>query len=106
MKARLALAVGLIAAWSNTSPAQRLGRGVVPEHYDIHLVPDFSSDAFSGEVAVQVHLAQPTRSVTLNAAEIEFHAVTIATARARQTATIDLDPGTDTATFTVPETIP
>ncbi len=91
MKARLALAVVLIAASSSTSPAQRLGRAVTPEHYDIHLAPDFSTDTFAGEVAVRVRLAEPTRSITLNAAEIDFQEVTIAAAKTRQVAAVVLD---------------
>ena len=106
MKARLALAAAIIAAWSSTSPAQRLGRAVVPEHYDIHLTPDFSTDTFAGEVTLRVRLAQPARSITLNAAEIEFQTVTIAAAGNRQTATVALNPSAETATFTVPVTIP
>ena len=106
MKARLVLAVAITAAWSSTSPAQRLGRAVVPEHYDIHLSPDFSTDTFAGEVTLRVRVAQPVRSITLNAAEIEFQTVTVTAAGKRQTATVALDRSAETATFTVPDAIP
>ena len=106
MKARLAAAAAIVLAWSSTSPAERLGRAVVPEHYDIRLTPDFATDTFAGEVAVRVRLAQATRSITLNAAEIEFQAVTIAAGGARQAATIALESSAETATFTVPESVP
>jgi aminopeptidase N len=105
MKARLALAVAIIAAWSSTSPAQRLTRAVVPEHYDIHLSPDFSTDTFAGELSLRVRLARPSRSITLNAAEIEFQTVTITAAGTQQTAAVALDRAAETATFTVPELI-
>ena len=107
MKARLALAVVLIATWSSISPAQRLAAAVTPEHYDIHLAPDFATDTFAGEVAVRVRLGQPTRSITLNAAEIDFHEVDDCRSRHHAGRTHRRwTAAAETATLTVPESIP
>src|SRR5688572_1327988 len=71
MNARPALAaVLMLTAWSIVAPAQRLSRTAIPEHYDIHLAPDFASDTFGGHVAIKVRIAA-TQSITLNAAEID-----------------------------------
>ncbi len=106
MKTRLALAVVLLTAWSIVAPAQRLVRTVIPEHYDIHLVPDFATDMFAGEVTIKVRLTQPARTITLHAAEIEFHEVSIAANGTSQMASVILDPGTNTAALTVPQALP
>ena len=105
MKKRLAPAVVLLMAWSILAPAQRLPRTNVPEHYDIHLAPDFVTDSFAGEVAIRVHVAEPTRSITLNAAEIDFHEVTITAGGTKQAASISVDADKQTATFAVPQII-
>jgi hypothetical protein len=77
MNARPALAaVLLLTAWSIVAPAQRLSRTAIPEHYDIHVAPDFASDTFGGHVAIKVRIASPTQSITLNTAEIDVHEAT------------------------------
>src|SRR5688500_3437151 len=106
MKRRLILAVALLTAWSGVAPAQRLSRIAVPEHYDIHLSPDFATDTFGGRVAIGVRLAEHARSITLNAAEIDFHDATITAGGVSQAATVTLDPEKETATLSVPQPIP
>ena len=72
MKARVGLAAVVLTAWSVVAPAQRLSGTAIPEHYDIHLAPDFVTDTFAGAVTVRVRLVEPTQSVTLHAADIDF----------------------------------
>ena len=67
MKVRLAIAVALLSGLSIVA-AQRLGSTAIPEHYDIHLAPDFGSDTFTGRVAIKIRLTAPATSITLNAA--------------------------------------
>jgi aminopeptidase N len=86
--------------------AQQLPQTAVPEHYDIHLTPDFATDAFQGEVAVSVRLAQPAASITLHAAEIAFVRTTITAGGSTQTAAVTLNPHEETATLAVPREIP
>src|SRR5688500_12357248 len=104
-KAELRFAVVLLAAWSNAAPAQRLSPTTIPEHYDIHLPPDFATDTFAGQVGVSVRLSEPSRSITLHAAEIDFHEVTIGAGGTTQVASVTLDAASETATLTVPQTI-
>jgi aminopeptidase N len=106
MKSRLALALVLLTAWSIVAPAQRLQRTAVPEHYDIHLAPDFATDTFAGQVAIRVRLTQPARTITLNAAEIDFHEVSITANGTKQIASVTLDAEKDTAALTVPQPVP
>src|ERR1700733_6030289 len=52
--------------------AQRLPGGVHPEHYSLTLTPDLQAATFSGEETIDVTLDAPSKSITLNAADIKF----------------------------------
>ncbi len=52
--------------------AQRLPMGVHPEHYGLRLTPDLQAATFSGEETIDLTLDAPSKSITLNAAEIRF----------------------------------
>jgi aminopeptidase N len=107
MKRRAALAVPfLVCALAIVAPAQRLPAGVIPEHYDIHFTPDFTTDTFAGRVIISAQLSEAARSITLNAAEIAFHETTVSTGTATQIATVLLDPERETATLTVEQPLP
>ena len=109
--------------------AQRLTGGVHPEHYSLNLTPDLLAATFSGEETIDVVLDAPSKSITLNAAEIKFgevkayvlpvasydygklgsqpRALSAAEAdRHPQTATTTLDPSTEQATFTFANELP
>ena len=51
---------------------QRLPLGVRPEHYGLTITPDLKAATFSGEETIDVVLDVPSKSITLNAAEIRF----------------------------------
>src|SRR5437016_906675 len=85
--------------------AQRLPTTVLPSHYDLSFTVDLGHAQFDGEETIKVDIGEPTRSVVLNAAEIEFHETTIAAAGAVQKATVSLDAANETATLTVPQPI-
>jgi puromycin-sensitive aminopeptidase len=55
----------------------RLPTTVIPERYEIKLTPDLSNATFAGEEKVLVHVTEPVRQVVINAAELEFQAVSI-----------------------------
>jgi len=103
---RRALAVLLVfCALAAVTPAQRLLRTALPEHYNLHLSPDFATDTFAGRVDIDVQLAQPTRTIVLNAAELEFHEAYVIAGELRQTASVDFSAN-ETAALTVPQAIP
>jgi aminopeptidase N len=86
--------------------AQRLPGGVTPSHYDLSFDVDLANARFTGTETIRVDLAQPTRTIVLNAAEITFRDVTIETGPTKQTATVALNEERQTATFTVPRQLP
>jgi aminopeptidase N/puromycin-sensitive aminopeptidase len=55
--------------------AQRLPGGVRPEHYSLVIAPDLKAATFAGSETIDVVLDAPAKTITLNAAEIEFGAV-------------------------------
>jgi len=49
----------------------RLPGFAAPRRYDLRLAPDLAACAFAGSVAVDLHVAAPTRFLVLNAAELD-----------------------------------
>jgi aminopeptidase N len=109
--------------------AQRLPAGVHPEHYGLRLTPDLQAATFIGEETIDVRLDAPSKSITLNAAEIRFSEVrayvlpsaeysygalgsqpkplsAIEADKHPQTAAITLDAGNEQATFTFAKELP
>jgi aminopeptidase N len=86
--------------------AQRLPTNVAPSHYDLSVTPDLEKATFAGSERIDVTLKAPARTVTLNAAEIEFDTVTISAGGRTQRARVTLAPSRDQAIFTVPRAIP
>src|SRR5688500_686650 len=95
----------VVAALVLASPAaaQRLSDTVVPEHYTLWFAPDLAKETFRGRETIQAVVTQPTTSVTLHAAEIQFGEVRITSGGRTQTARVTMDPKAETATFTVPQ---
>jgi puromycin-sensitive aminopeptidase len=107
MSTRMSVAVvGVLCVLTLVAAAQRLPRTAIPEHYDLHLTPDFATDTFRGEVQITLRLAQPTSSISLNAAELEFAETSITAAGRTQPARVVLDAQLETATLTVAEPLP
>ena len=86
--------------------AQRVPGTVTPTHYDLAFVVDLERERFEGTETIRVEVAEPTPRIVLNAVDITFHEVTVGTGDAAQKATVALDEGKQTATFTVPRPIP
>src|SRR5262245_42214342 len=95
-----------VAVWAVILTAQRLPGSIVPDHYDIHFAPDFATDTFSGRVSISVRVASATRSITLNAAEIDFHDISVTAGGSTQAATVAVDQERETATLTLPRSVP
>jgi aminopeptidase N len=104
---RLSILTALTAVLSAALPAsaQRLPTTVIPSHYDLAFVVDLAGERFEGTETIRVQIAEPTRTVVLNAFDIQFREVTIGAGAASQTAKVTLDEAAQTATFTVPNVI-
>src|SRR5258705_10931091 len=86
--------------------AQRLPATVVPTHYALWFAPDLQNATFRGRETIDITVANPTTTITLNAAEIQFGAVTIMAGGRMQTARVALDDRSEMATLTVPRALP
>jgi aminopeptidase N/puromycin-sensitive aminopeptidase len=101
----LALSATYICIFLTPLHAQRLPQTIQPLRYRLYLKPDLKAATFSGQASIDVTVAEPTNSITLNAAEIDFKNVFVTSGGVQQKATVTLDKDKQQATFTVPETI-
>ena len=97
------IVVGFVLLLSAPAAAQRLPGTVLPEHYTLAFTPDLEKETFRGRESIRVTVTEPTTTITLQAAEIEFGEVTITAGGRTQKARVTVDPSKETATFTVPE---
>ena len=100
---------------NQTTPAQptpsaqkvppHLPTSVRPLHYAIAVTPDAANLRFSGTVAIDIEVVEPTDSITLNAADLEFPSVAVGEDGAQSKA-IDgktsIDAVKQTVTFALP----
>ena len=91
---------------SSSLKAQRLPDTVRPQHYSLTLTPDLNAATFSGSETIDVTLAEPASSITLNAHDLTFQSAKIEAAGKSQSATVSLDKEKEQATFTVPDRLP
>jgi aminopeptidase N/puromycin-sensitive aminopeptidase len=101
-----AAAISLVLAPVGVLHAQRLPQTVRPESYTLALTPDLKAATFSGIETIEVQIAAPTSTITLNAAEIAFQSVSVTAAGQQQTASVSLDKAKEQATFTFAEKLP
>jgi len=102
-----------LAATAKAAPAReattQLPRGVVPTHYDVAIVPHADKLTFDGKVTITLNVLKPTRSITLNAADLTFHSATLTPTKLKiavPTPTVSVDAKAQTATFTLSHPIP
>ncbi len=102
-----AVAVPAIAQISNTPGATaatvttQLPRSVRPSHYDLTIVPDAAALSFTGKVAITIDVVTATDTITLNAIDMTFGPVTLATTAGKPvgTASTTIDAAHQTASF-------
>ncbi|MGC2449391.1 MAG: M1 family metallopeptidase [Candidatus Sulfotelmatobacter sp.] len=87
MKRIFAVATFLVLTISMAA-AQRLPEIARPDNYKLTFTPDLDSAKFDGEETISIRVLKPTSKITLNAVDIDFHEVTIASGGALQTATV------------------
>ena len=100
------LACGMALLACCPALAQRLPEGATPTHYTLSFNINFPNNTFEGDETIALKLIKPGKSITLNAVEIDFHAVTMTAAGKTQAAKVALDEKNEMATFTVENEIP
>jgi aminopeptidase N len=61
----------------SVAAAQRLPEVAVPENYKLAFTPDLEKAAFEGDETISIRVLKPTSEITLNAADLDFHDVTV-----------------------------
>ncbi|HEX3563941.1 MAG TPA: M1 family metallopeptidase, partial [Acidimicrobiales bacterium] len=90
----------------------RLPYTVVPSRYRLTLVPDLSGASFTGEVSIDVTVAEPITDIVLNAAELTIESATLSPtgapggAAALEPSSTTLDAEEERVTLTFPEPVP
>ena len=87
------------------SSAQRLPGNVVPDHYVLQFTPDFATNTFGGEETIDVHVLSATKTIVLNAVEIDFRSVTVNSGGKQSTATVTQNPDQETVTLELPSEV-
>ena len=95
------LALGLFAV-SLTLHAQRLPGNAHPEHYRLALTPSIADAKFAGSEVIDLKLDTPSKTITLNAIELEIASVKAGS----QTGAISFDKEKGQATFTFAQALP
>ncbi len=92
----------LLSLASSAALAQRLPSNVRPDHYALALTPDLTTATFAGTETIDVTLAAPSTTVTLNALELKISSVTAG----GETGTVSYDESKEQATFTFGKALP
>jgi aminopeptidase N len=95
------LLIALAALTVSLAAAQRLPKVATPDNYKLHFVPNLEEATFDGDETISVHVLNPTSEITLNAADIEFHEVSITSGSTRQKAEVRLDKEKEMAVLKV-----
>src|SRR5580698_11268565 len=98
---RIFLLAGLCWCLVAVCAAQRLPELAVPDNYKLTFAPDFTKNNFTGDEIIQVRVLKPTSEIVLNAAEIDFEAVTITGGSTTQKAKVMVDKEKEMATLRV-----
>ena len=85
----------------------QLPRNAAPLHYTINAVPDAAKLTFAAQTSIDIIVKTPSKSITVNAAELAFKSVMIRGGKmAAKPAKITLDAEKQTATFTFDALLP
>jgi len=102
MTLRLTAALLALTTLAATLQAQRLPANAKPDHYTLALTPDIKAATFAGTETIDLTLAAPSATITLNAIELQIQSVTAA----GTPAVISYDPAKEQATFTFANPLP
>lgn len=91
-----------VATASAAIPTQ-LPMSARPAHYSLAVTPDAANLRFAGTAVIDIDVLEPTDSITLNAADLEFQSVAITDAQQKATnGKPSIDAAKETATFAFP----
>jgi aminopeptidase N len=82
----------------------KLTKDVVPSAYRLDLAPDLDKLTVAGREEIDITIAKPVDSITLDAIDLSFDSVALKDLN--ETATVTLDAGAQTATFHFAQAIP
>lgn len=91
-----------IPATAQTEREIRLDDNARPSHYDITVTPNIEGLTFTGQVNIDLALAEASNTITLNAADLEFTRVRL---DERTTPQVSFNEEEQTATFTFPRAV-
>jgi aminopeptidase N len=100
------LAAMAILTAASLATAQRLPRTAVPDHYDLTFTPDLQKARFAGDEIIQVEVPAPTRSITLNALDLDFQSADMASGGVTEQARVTMDGEKQMATLSVERPLP
>jgi len=92
----------LAAAGADASDRNVLPTDVVPTHYDLAVTPDAQHMRFSAAVSIDLEVRRATRTIVLNAVDLEFTAVRLADRAEAPRVAFDAEDQTATLSFTRP----
>ncbi len=81
--------------------AQRLPEVAAPENYKLTFTPDLEKATFEGDETISIRVLKQTSEITLNAVDIDFHEVTIASGGNTQKAKVTPDKDKEMVTLVV-----
>jgi aminopeptidase N len=105
MKRILVVLAFAMTTWS-LAAAQRLPEVAAPENYKLFFTPDLDKATFEGDETISIRVSKPTSQITLNAADIDFHEVTIASGGALQKAKVTSDKEKEMVVLSVEKPLP
>jgi len=86
--------------------AQRLPETARPENYKLTFTPNLEKATFEGDETISIRVMKPTSELTLNAADIDFHDVTVTSRDGTQTATVTPDKEKEMVVLAVAKPVP
>lgn len=98
----LLASTALAAAPALSNVTTQLPRSVVPVHYDISITPNAGKMTFTGRVVVTINVIEPVTSITLNAADLNFHSASLSGVAAAPKITTNAEAQTATFSFAQP----